>query len=190
MAPQGLITGLSTALAPRFLTRFSVRATVGTGFAVLAVASLGLLIIGAHTSLVVIAVILSCRSAAIGLVITPLLTALTQPLSPSQLGDANTLFNVWQRIAGSFGIGLIVAFYAGQARAHGPVTALHNIGILIAAISALGILAAPLLPSVRNTALSRRRNVGAARGDAPLQTVRVPLNRKRYRTLISDGSVT
>jgi EmrB/QacA subfamily drug resistance transporter len=170
MAPQGLITGLSTALAPRFLTRFSVRATVGTGFTLLAAASLGLLIIGAHTSLLVIAVILSCRSASIGLVITPLLTTLTQPLAPSQLGDANTLFNVWQRIAGSFGIGLIAALYAGQARAHGPVTALHTVGILIAAISALGILAAPLLPSVRNTALSRgaaqgsqrRRNLGAA----------------------------
>lgn len=28
-------------------------------------------------------------------------------LRPDQLGDANTLFNTWQRIAGSFGIGAL-----------------------------------------------------------------------------------
>ena len=47
MAPQGLITGLSTALAPRWLSRLTVRVTVLVGFAVLAVASLGLLLIAA-----------------------------------------------------------------------------------------------------------------------------------------------
>ena len=43
----------------------------------------------------------TCRSVSIGLIINPLLQALTQPLRPEQLGDANTLFNAWQRIAGS-----------------------------------------------------------------------------------------
>ncbi len=70
MAPQGLITGLSAALAPRWLTRLTVRATVLAGFTVLAVASLGLLLIGAATPLWLIAALLACRSAAVGLVIT------------------------------------------------------------------------------------------------------------------------
>ena len=43
LLPQGVITGLSTALAPRLLTGLTVRVTVLAGFAVLAVASLGLL---------------------------------------------------------------------------------------------------------------------------------------------------
>src|SRR6185312_9671806 len=90
MAPQGLITGLSTALAPLWL----------------------------------IALILAARSVSVGLVINPLLQALIQPLRPEQLGDASTLFNTWQRIAGSFGIGLVAALYAAQARAGGPVAAL------------------------------------------------------------------
>src|SRR6185437_19866 len=102
MAPQGLITGLSTALAPRWLTGLTVRATVLAGFAVLALATLGLLLITAATPLWLIAAILAGRSVAIGLVITPLLQALVQPLRPEQLGDASTLFNTWQRIAGSF----------------------------------------------------------------------------------------
>jgi EmrB/QacA subfamily drug resistance transporter len=156
MAPQGLITGLSTALAPRLLTRLTVRVTVLAGFAILALASLGLLLIGAATPLWLIAVILACRSVSVGLVINPLLQALLQPLAASQLGDASTLFNTWQRVAGSFGIGLIAALYATQAREHGPVAALHAAGLVLTGIALAGALAAVALPAVRNTALGSR----------------------------------
>jgi EmrB/QacA subfamily drug resistance transporter len=155
LLPQGLITGLSTALAPRLLTGLTVRGTVPAGFAVLAVASLGLVLVTATTPLWVIALILACRSVSIGLVINPLLQALTEPLRPEQLGDANTLFNTWQRIAGSFGIGLLAALYATQVRTHGPVSALHLVGVVLAAIAGAGVLAALALPAVRNTALAR-----------------------------------
>jgi EmrB/QacA subfamily drug resistance transporter len=155
LLPQGLITGLSTALAPRLLTRLTVRVTVLAGFAALAAASLGLFGVTAATPLWLIALILACRSVSIGLVINPLLQALTAPLPPDQLGDATTLFNTWQRIAGSFGIGLIAALYATQARAHGPVAALHLAGLVLVLIAAVGALAALALPAVRNTALER-----------------------------------
>jgi EmrB/QacA subfamily drug resistance transporter len=155
MAPQGLITGLSTALAPRWLTRLTVRVTVLAGFAALAVATLGLLLIAAATPLWLIAAILAGRSVAIGLVITPLLQALVQPLRPDQLGDANTLFNMWQRIAGSFGIGLVAALYVIRARTLGPVAALHSVGLALAAIATVGALGALVLPAVRNTAMER-----------------------------------
>jgi hypothetical protein len=153
MAPQGLITGLSTALAPRWLARLTVRVTVLAGFAVLAVASTGLLLIAASTPLWLIALILAARSVSVGLVINPLLQALIQPLRPDQLGDASTLFNTWQRIAGSFGIGLVAALYAAQARAEGPVAALHAAGLVLVGIAAAGVLGALALPALRNTAL-------------------------------------
>jgi len=155
LAPQGLLTGLSTALAPRWLTGLTVRVTVLAGFAVLAVATLGLLLIAAATPLWLIAAILAGRSVAIGLVITPLLQALVQPLRPDQLGDANTLFNTWQRIAGSFGIGLVAALYATRARTLGPVAALHTAGLVLVAIAVAGALGALALPAVRNTAVAR-----------------------------------
>ena len=79
-----------------------------------------------------------------------------QPLRPDQLGDANTLFNTWQRIAGSFGIGLVAALYATRARSLGPVAALHSAGLVLVAIAAVGALGALGLPAVRNTALARR----------------------------------
>jgi EmrB/QacA subfamily drug resistance transporter len=148
MAPQGLVTGLSTALAPRWLTGLTVRVTVLAGFAVLAVATLGLLLIAAATPLWLIAAILAGRSVAIGLVITPLLQVLVQPLRPDQLGDANTLFNTWQRIAGSFGIALVAGLYATRARTLGPVAALHSAGLVLVAIAAAGALGALKLPAV------------------------------------------
>jgi hypothetical protein len=98
-------------------------------------------------------VILACRSVSIGLVINPLLQALIAPLRPDQLADANSLFNTWQRIAGSFGIGLIAALYTTQSHARGPVPALHLAGLVFAAIAAAGTLAALALPPTRNTAL-------------------------------------
>jgi predicted MFS family arabinose efflux permease len=149
MAPQGLLTGLSTAFAPKLLARLTVRVTVLCGFGLLGAASLGLLIIGAHTSLWVIAAILACRAVSIGLIISPLLQALTDPLQPEQLGDANTLFNAWQRVAGSFGIGLVASLYAAQTRLHGPVAALHVVGVVIAALCLAGLLTAFALPRLR-----------------------------------------
>jgi EmrB/QacA subfamily drug resistance transporter len=157
LLPQGLITGLSTALAPRLLAGLTIRVTVVTGFAVLAVASLGLLLVDAATPLWLIAVILAGRSVSIGLVINPLLQALTEPLRPDQLPDANTLFNTCQRIAGSFGIGLLAALYTSQARFHGPVPALHLVGVVLAVVAGAGALAALALPALRNTALASPR---------------------------------
>ena len=65
------------------------------------------------------------------------------------------MFNTWQRIAGSFGIGLLAALYATQARAYGPVPALHLVGVVLAVIAGAGALAALALPAARNTALAR-----------------------------------
>ena len=152
MLPQGLITGLSTTLGQRVLRLVTVRSTVLAGFAVLTAASIGLLAIGATTPLYLTSLLLAARAASIGLVITPLLAVFTDPLRQSELSDATTLFSIWQRIAGSLGIGLIAAVFAQQTTARGPVAALHVTAVLITAIAAAGLLGAPLLPAVRNVA--------------------------------------
>ena len=151
MAPQGVVTGVSTIFGVYVLGRYlTVRVTVVAGFAVLAAASLGLLLITASTPLWAVALILAARAADIGIIINPLLQAMTAQLKPDELGDANTLFNAIQRIAASFGIGLVAAMYAGTARTQGPVTALHETGLVVVAISALGAVAALGLPALRN----------------------------------------
>jgi hypothetical protein len=73
----------------------------------------------------------------------------------SARGSSNTLFNTWQRIAGSFGIGLIAALYATRARTLGPVAALHSAGLILVALAVTGALGALALPAARNTAMER-----------------------------------
>jgi EmrB/QacA subfamily drug resistance transporter len=150
LLPQGIITGLGTVLGQKLLARLSIRTTVTAGFAILTVASLGLLAITATTPLAVTAAILAGRAAAIGLVITPLLYAITSSLGSEGLADANTLFNICQRIAGALGIGLIAALFAASARSIGPVPALHETGLLLAAVAAVAAAAAVMLPGRRN----------------------------------------
>src|SRR5215469_13840628 len=149
MLPQGLVTGLSTVLGLRAAGKVTVRTTVLTGFALLTITSAGLLAINEQTSLGVTALLLAGRSVSIGLVISPLLTVLTEPLQEAELNDATTLFNIWQRIAGSLGVGLIASVFAEQARTHGPVDALHVIAILITVVAAVGFAGSPLLPATR-----------------------------------------
>ena len=70
------------------------------------------------------------------------------------MGDASTLFNVVQRIAGSFGIGLLASLYAVLARSGGgPVAALHVTGVVIGCVAGFGARASVLLPAVRNTSV-------------------------------------
>jgi EmrB/QacA subfamily drug resistance transporter len=156
MLPQGIVTGLSTTLGQRALRVVSVRTTVLAGFALLAVASAGVLAINARTPLAFTAALLAVRSVSIGLVIAPLLALLTSRLEVAKLPDGSTLFSICQRIAGSLGVGLIAALYARQQAAHGPVHALHVIGVVIVVIAAAGCLAAAALPAERNVPLQQR----------------------------------
>ena len=140
----------------RALRVVSVRTTVLAGFALLAVASAGVLAINARTPLAFTAALLAVRSVSIGLVIAPLLALLTSRLEVTKLTDGSTLFSICQRIAGSLGIGLIAALYARQQAAHGPVHALHVIGVVIVVIAAAACLAATALPAERNNPLQQR----------------------------------
>jgi EmrB/QacA subfamily drug resistance transporter len=167
LLPQGVITGLGTVLGQRLLARLSIRTTAVAGFAILSAASLGLLLIGARTPLAVTAVILAGRAAAIGLVITPLLGAITGTLEAAQLADANTLFNICQRVAGALGIGLIAALFTAQARTHGPVPALHVTGLILTIIAAAAAAAASVLPGRPGAMATSRFKLGRGNGRAP-----------------------
>jgi hypothetical protein len=58
------------------------------------------------------------RGLGIGLVMQPLLMALLTGMSRDQLADANTLFNVGQRLGGSLGVGLLATFFTLRVTAH------------------------------------------------------------------------
>jgi predicted MFS family arabinose efflux permease len=137
LLPQGVITGLGTALGQRLATRISVRMLVTAGFLVLALASAGLLLLTRSTPLWATAAILSGRAIAIGFGITPLLFAMLEPLTDAQLADANTMFNIAQRLGGSLGVGILGSLLAARAQSVGPIAGFHDIGLILTALAAL-----------------------------------------------------
>jgi predicted MFS family arabinose efflux permease len=139
MLPQGLITGLSTVVGQKLMYRVPLRRLVGIGFGVLAVCSTGLLALDASTPLWVTGAILAGRAAAIGLVITPLLAATQRDLEPAQQADANTLMIIVQRVGGSLGVSLIASMLAARLLVVGPISAFHEIGVLLTGVALLGL---------------------------------------------------
>lgn len=147
LLPQGILTGLGTVFGQKVADRIGARGTVVAGFAVLLASGLVLLAIDTGTPLWTTSLILAARSASIGLVITPLLTVVNLHVRPEEQADANTVFNVVQRIAGSLGIGLLVGMFTAQSITAGPVDALHQIAVIIAVLSGVAAAAAALLPA-------------------------------------------
>lgn len=121
LLPQGLVTGLGTVLGQR---------------------------LDQHTPLALSALLLCGRGLAVGLVIQPLLQATIAPLAGAELADANTVFNIAQRLGGSLGIGLLSALFAAQLRHGGPaaaVPAFHQAALILAGVAAAGLATTPLL---------------------------------------------
>jgi EmrB/QacA subfamily drug resistance transporter len=149
LLPQGVITGLGTALGQRLASRTSVRALVVGGFLVLALTSAALLLLDAGTPLWVTALVLCGRAAAIGFGITPLLFAMLAPLADAELADANTVFSIAQRLGGSIGVGVLASLFAARAATGDAVAAFHEIGLVLAGLAGVAAIASLRLAAVR-----------------------------------------
>jgi hypothetical protein len=107
------------------------------------VGTLGLLLLTASTPLWLTAALLCGRGLALGLTIQPLVMALLADLDAARMPDANTLFNIAERLSGSFGIALLATLYATRTNVTGsPVTALHDCALALTALCAARALAA------------------------------------------------
>jgi hypothetical protein len=120
-----------------------ITASVAGGFALLAASTLGLLLLGESTPLWVTTALLCGRGVALGLTVQPLVTALLDGLPGSTMPDANTLFNMAERLSGSFGIALLATLDASRAAVTGsPVAALHDCALVLTVAAAVGAVAA------------------------------------------------
>ncbi|GIH13309.1 DHA2 family efflux MFS transporter permease subunit [Rugosimonospora africana] len=111
LLPQGLVMGLSTRYGMTLGERGGLRRGIVAGLVAIGATTALLLLVTVHTPLWIVSVIMAGRGLGIGLVIQPLLLAMLAGLSPGQLADANTLFNVGQRLGGSIGVGLLATFF-------------------------------------------------------------------------------
>ena len=148
LLPQGVVMGLASWLGSVLVERGKARpaiitASVSGGLALLAASTLGLLLLTAATPLWVTTALLCGRGVALGLTIQPLVMALLDGLGSAAMPDANTLFNMAERLSGSFGIALLATLYASRAAATGsPVRALHDCALVLTVAAAVGALAA------------------------------------------------
>jgi EmrB/QacA subfamily drug resistance transporter len=148
LLPQGIVMGLASWLGSVLIERGKARPAVITvsvagGLALLAASTLGLLLLDQATPLWVTTALLCGRGVALGLAIQPLVMVMLGGLPASAMPDANTLFNMAERLSGSFGIALLATLYASRAAATGdPVAALHDCALVLTVAAAVGAVAA------------------------------------------------
>jgi EmrB/QacA subfamily drug resistance transporter len=155
LLPQGVTMAAGTIVGDALTRRHIVRRGVITGMVVLAFTTAALTFVQAGTPGWQLALLLCGRGIALGLIIQPLLVATLGELPQKELADANTMFNIVERVAGSFGVALMATFFQAQVRAHmasaaGPqaaaVAGFHDTVWLLVALSAGGFLISLLLP--------------------------------------------
>lgn len=159
LLPQGIVMGLSTKWGMSLGERGWLRPVVLFGLLAVGTTTALLLLVDLHTPLWTIAALMAGRGLGIGLVIQPLLMAMLAGLGPGQLADANTLFNVAQRLGGSIGIGLLATFFTLRAGADGPLAGFHETILVAAGIAFFGVLCTLF---VRRPRVAEPAPVGAA----------------------------
>jgi len=148
LLPQGVVMGLASWLGSELIERGKARPGVITvsvtgGLALLAVSTLGLLVLTPTTPLWVTTGLLCGRGVALGLTIQPLVMAFLAGTREREMPDANTLFNMAERLSGSFGIALLATLYASRAAATGSaLTAFRDCALVLTVAAAVGAIAA------------------------------------------------
>jgi EmrB/QacA subfamily drug resistance transporter len=148
LLPQGVVMGLASWLGSVLIERGKARPGVITisvagGLALLAASTLGLLLLTPTTPVWVTTSLLCGRGVALGLTIQPLVMAFLAGVDRTRMPDANTLFNIAERLSGSFGIALLATLYASRAAATGdPVTAFRECALVLTVAAAVGAVAA------------------------------------------------
>jgi predicted MFS family arabinose efflux permease len=148
LLPQGVVMGLASWLGSELIERGKARpglitVSVAGGLALLAASTLGLLLLTPTTPLWVTTGLLCGRGVALGLTIQPLVMAFLAGTREREMPDANTLFNMAERLSGSFGIALLATLYASRAAATGSaLTAFRDCALVLTVAAAVGAIAA------------------------------------------------
>jgi EmrB/QacA subfamily drug resistance transporter len=148
LLPQGVVMGLASWLGSVLIERAKrhpalITMSVTGGLALLTASTLGLLLLTPTTPVWVTTGLLCGRGLALGLAIQPLVMAFLAGVDETRMPDANTLFNIAERLSGSFGIALLATLYASRSAATGdPVAAFRDCALVLSAAAAAGAVAA------------------------------------------------
>jgi EmrB/QacA subfamily drug resistance transporter len=157
LLPQGIVMGLSTKWGMTLGERGWLRPLVLLGLLAVGTTTALLLLVDANTPLWTVAALMAGRGLGIGMVIQPLLLAMLAGLGRDQMADANTLFNVAQRLGGSIGVGLLATFFTLRVTSHvGAVLGTRSVPAAGSGTGGAGLASAPpaLRPALVHAALA------------------------------------
>ncbi len=170
IAPQGIGAALAMPISGKLTDRFGGGPPALVGVVLTAVATLPFALIGAHTSILFLSLVMLVRGVGIGFAFMPAMTAAFAALDRSELSDATPQLNVLQRVGGSIGIAVLaVVLQRGLEGAHSLSAQASAYGTafwVAAGITALAIV--PCIVLVRAERAARRAADAAAVSDETL----------------------
>jgi EmrB/QacA subfamily drug resistance transporter len=163
-APQGLGAALVMPLSGRLTDRIGGGPLALFGVILVAVATIPFALIGAHTSIVWLSVVMLVRGFGIGFAFMPAMSAAFAALDRSELSDATPQLNVLQRVGGSIGTAVLaVILQQALIGAHTPGQAASAYGTAFWAAAGLSALAiAPCVVLMRAERAARRARAAAS----------------------------
>lgn len=172
LLPQDILMAAGFVLSSKLSQHGRARASAVGGAVLLTATTALLLTLTLTTPSWLVAAMLAGRGLALALIIQPLLDALMLRIPHAKLADANTLFNVVQRVAGSFAIALIATLLEQREHFHiaaalregggfqaGMMAGLLDVIGAMVALSAAAVLLALLFrpePAANNDATAPR----------------------------------
>jgi EmrB/QacA subfamily drug resistance transporter len=163
-APQGLGMALVMPLAGKLADRFGGGPLALFGVIVTTLTTVPFGLIGAHTSITYLAVMMLLRGAGIGFAFMPAMTAAFAALDRSELSDATPQLNVLQRVGGSIGTAVLaVVLQRGLTHAHGLSAQAGAYGT--AFWWSVGLTAAAIIPCIVLLTAERRARLTKSRGE-------------------------
>jgi EmrB/QacA subfamily drug resistance transporter len=128
--PQGLGMAITMPLASRFTERYGGGPVALVGVVVTALMTIPFALIGAHTGVAELCVVMVLRGAGMGASFMPAMTAAFAALDRSQVSHATPQLNVLNRVGGSIGTTILAVVLADSLRhAHTQAAAAHSYGI-------------------------------------------------------------
>lgn len=164
--PQAIVTGIGTVVGTRLTGQYGVRRSAMLGMLLLTAGSVLLLVIEKSTPSWMTSIILIFRGLGIGLVIQPLLSFVLKGVGEGESSDANTLFNVFERLGGATGVALVVTFLQVREKQVSAISGFHETFLLLSGLALVGLLCTFLLDNRDNieegTSLTDERGVGSS----------------------------
>lgn len=142
--PQGIGALVVMPIAGRLTERFGGGRIALIGVSLLAISTVPFMFIGAHTSIVLLSLILVVRGVSIGMSFMPAMTAAFSSMRPDQLSDATPQINVLMRLGGAIGASVLAVVLQRSITGSTPADLAH--GFNSAYVWAFGIAVLSLIP--------------------------------------------